>query len=304
MTAIVARDPDTGDLGVAVESKYLAVGAVVPFARANVGAIACAGIPNAEYGARGLELLASGSSPDEVLGLLTSGDADAARRQVAIVDARGRTATFTGDVLKKISEGWSDGIEGRQAALIGTSLIGEATLTLMRDTFVRTPGPLWHRLVEALEVGQHMGGDVRPLQQHSAALLVARAQGGYGGYDDRIVDVRVDDHRHPVEELSRILEIYLEHFHATNPAELVPLDSELIKDIQTRLVQTRDYHGWVTGNYDAATHEALERYAGRHNLEERMQTGESIDPKLLEDLEVPEMWRLRLARSRDRARKP
>jgi uncharacterized Ntn-hydrolase superfamily protein len=304
MLAVIGRDPVNSDLGVAIESKYLAAGAVALFARAGVGAIALGGLPNATHGPRGLDLLASGVSPEEVVHLLTQPDKDASRRQAAVMDARGRAYLYSGEEVRRSSPGWTGGIVGQDVAMIGNSLIGEATLTLMRDTFERARGPLWHRLVEALDVGQHMGGDTRPLEQHSAALLVVRKGWGYGGFDDRIVDLRVDDHPHPVEELQRLLGIYLEHFLATDPADLVPLDQELIRQIQMRLAQTGDYRGWITGSYDVATREALERFAGRENLEERLRPDEQIDPKLLERLEVSEMWRLRIAASDEKRRRP
>jgi uncharacterized Ntn-hydrolase superfamily protein len=303
MTAIVALDRDTGDLGVAVESKYLAAGAVVPFARAGVGAIASAGVPNVTYGARGLDLLAAGASADEVLRVLTEADPEASWRQVAIIDARGRTATYTGDEMRRASSTWSGELVGKDVALIGTSLIGGAALELMCHSFESADGPLWQRLVEALELGQHMGGDTRSLGEHSAALLVVRKGGGYGGYDDRLIDLRVDDHPHPVEQLEELLNTYVEHHLPTNPSELVPLDQDLVTQIQTSLARTRDYRGWITGTYDAATRVALERFAARLNLEERMRYDDLIDPALLGRLEVPEMWRLRLSPLRRQPRR-
>jgi uncharacterized Ntn-hydrolase superfamily protein len=294
MLAIVGRDPATDDLGVAVESKYLAVGAGSVFARAGVGAIALGGLSNSTYGSHGLELLAAGASPEAVIQELSGGDEEAHSRQVAVMDARGHAAVSPGEDLTHITP-WTGAVAGENVIVMGNSLIGEATLTLMRDTFVRANTQLWQRLVEALDVGQHMGGDTRPLEQHSAALLVVRQNGGYGGYDDRIVDVRVDDHPHPVDELERLLEIYLEHYLPTNAADLVTLDETLTTEIQSRLVQTGDYRGWVTGRYDAATREALERFAGRENLEERMQPDARIDPKMLERLGVSDMWRLRVS---------
>lgn len=303
MTAIVGRDPVSGDLGVAVEWRTLAAGAVVPYARAGVGAIACAGISNSTYGPRGLDMLASGMPSEEVGAALIGADEGASRRQFAIVDAQGRGYTYTGEEVKRFSVGWTDGITRRDVALIGNSLIGEETLTLMADSFRRAGAPLWHQLMKALDAGQHIEGESRGAQQHSAALLVVREGSGYGGFDDRIVDLRVDDHPRPVEELERLLGIHLEHFLVTDAVDLVPLVPDLTREIQTRLALTGDYRGWIMGQWDAATREALERFAGRENLEERLQPDDLIDPKVLERLGVSDLWRLHLASQRERARR-
>jgi uncharacterized Ntn-hydrolase superfamily protein len=304
MMAIVGRDSKNGDLGVAVESKYLAAGAVAAFALAGVGAIALAGVPNTRYGSQGLDMLASGAAPEDVVRRLTGADEGANRRQVAILDVKGRACIHNGEEVKRFVRGWAGGIWDEDVALVGNSLIGEGTLTLMRDTFARIRGPLWHRLMEALDAGQHMGGDARDPLQHSAALLVVRHGSGYGGFDDRIVDLRVDDHPRPVEELRRLLDIHLEHFLMTDPAAMVPLDAQLTREMQTKLAQAGDYHGWITGSYDVATREALERFAGRENLEERLQADDRIDPRVLQRLGVSEMWRLRMPAHEDTTRRP
>lgn len=276
--SIVGFDPRTGDLGIAVQSKFLAVGAVVPWARAGVGAVATQSWANTAYGPRGLDLLAAGKTPDEAMKILTDGDERASQRQVGIVDAAGRSATFTGGDC----HAWAGGIAGPNFAAQGNILVGEATISAMAEEFLRASGPLWDRLVAALAAGQRAGGDRRG--QQSAALLVVREAGGYGGFNDRLIDLRVDDHSRPIEELARLLEIHALLFLPPDPADLLPIDAALARELQERLTRTGDYHGDLTGAYDTATHAALEGYAGRENLEERLQADARIDRKLLEYL--------------------
>ncbi len=276
--SIVGRDPANGDLGIAVQSKFLAVGAVVPWARAGVGAVATQSWANTSYGPRGLDLLAGGKSPQEALAALTSSDDHADQRQAGIVDAQGRSATFTGPACVS----WAGGVAGPNFAAQGNILVSEATILALADTFQRTAGPLWHRLVAALAAGQRAGGDRRG--QQSAALLVVRAAGGYGGFNDRLIDLRVDDHPQPIDELARLLEIHELLFLPSDPADLIPIDAALATELQERLTRTGDYHGPISGVYDEATRTALESYAGRENLEERLQPDARIDRKLLEYL--------------------
>jgi uncharacterized Ntn-hydrolase superfamily protein len=201
--SIVGYDPATGDLGVAVASKFLAVGSVVPFARAGVGAIATQAFANTTYGPRGLELLKRGLSPDEVIRRLTRDDPQREQRQIGIVDAKGRAATYTGKSCIR----WAGGIAGKHFAAQGNILTGEAVVQAMADTFQRTRGELARRLLAALEAGEKAGGDARGKQ--SAALLVVRKGGGYAGFDDRYIDLRVDDHPDPIPELKRLLTMQL-----------------------------------------------------------------------------------------------
>ena len=276
--SIVGRDPANGDLGIAVQSKFLAVGAVVPWARAGVGAVATQSWANTSYGPRGLDLLAGGKSPEEALAAVTGSDDRADQRQAGIVDAQGRSATFTG--LACVS--WAGGVAGPNFAAQGNILVGEATILAMADTFQRTAGPLWHRLVAALAAGQRAGGDRRG--QQSAALMVVRVAGGYGGFNDRLIDLRVDDHPRPIDELARLLEMHELLFLPSDPADLILIDAALATELQERLTRTGDYHGPISGVYDEATRAALESYAGRENLEERLQPDARIDRKLLEYL--------------------
>jgi len=201
--SIVAFDPKTGDLGVAVASKFLAVGSVVPYAQAGVGAIATQSFANTTFGPKGLALLKKGLTPSQVLKQLLSGDKDRELRQLGIVDAKGRAAAFTG---KKCLP-WAGHIVGKGFAVQGNILAGEQVVKAMAKAFQETKGELAERLMAALEAGERAGGDARGKQ--SAALLVVRKGGGYGGFDDRYIDLRVDDHPEPVKELKRIVAIKL-----------------------------------------------------------------------------------------------
>jgi uncharacterized Ntn-hydrolase superfamily protein len=201
--SIVAFDPKTGDLGVAVASRVLAVGAVVPYAQAGVGAIATQAFANTTYGPKGLALLRKGLTPEQVLKRLLTEDKDREHRQVGIVDAKGRAIAFTG---KKCLP-WAGHLVGKGYAVQGNILAGEQVVKAMAQAFENTKGELAERLMAALEAGESAGGDARGKQ--SAALLVVRKGGGYGGFDDRYIDLRVDDHPEPVKELRRLLTMKL-----------------------------------------------------------------------------------------------
>lgn len=199
--SIVARDPETGDLGVAVQSRFFAVGAVVPWARAGVGAIATQSWANTSYGPRGLELLSAGADASSVVEALTGQDDGRPQRQVGIVGANGSTATFTGDACLP----WAGGRTGADYAAQGNILAGPEVVDAMAAAFEAAAGDLPSRLLAALAAGQAAGGDARGRQ--SAALLVVREGGGYGGFNDRWVDLRVDDHPEPIAELQRLLDL-------------------------------------------------------------------------------------------------
>ncbi|MBN1423263.1 DUF1028 domain-containing protein [Candidatus Fermentibacteria bacterium] len=200
--SIVAFDSVTGDLGVAVQSKFFAVGAVVPWARAGVGAIASQAYGNPAYGPRGLDLLTSGLVVKEVIDELLSGDPQREQRQLGIVDGMGRSAAFTGAECLA----WAGHRAGKGFSVQGNILVSEATVAVMAEAFSSTDDLLGERLMRALEAGQQAGGDSRGMQ--SAAMLIVRKAGGYGGYNDRYCDLRVDDHENPIAELRRIFDIW------------------------------------------------------------------------------------------------
>jgi uncharacterized Ntn-hydrolase superfamily protein len=200
--SIVAYDPLTGDLGVAVQSRFLGVGAVVPYAKAGVGAIATQAYANTTSGPRGLELLEKGLTPEQVLAELTGKDDDRDHRQVGIVDARGRSLSYTG----KSCNAWKGGRSGPNYAIQGNILRSEAVVAGMEKAFLQTDGSLADRLIAALEAAEAAGGDSRGKQ--SAALLVVRERGGYARFNDRFIDIRVDDNADPIAELERIYALW------------------------------------------------------------------------------------------------
>ncbi len=201
--SIVAHDPERKEWGVGVASKFLAVGSVVPWAKAGVGAIATQAFANTSYGPKGLDLLAQGKSAEEVIKILTDEDKNKDRRQLGIVDAKGNAATFTGAGCMK----WAGGKSGKNYACQGNILAGEAVVNDMAKAFEESKGRLAWRIIAALEAAEKAGGDKRGKQ--SAAILVVREKGGYGGFNDRMIDFRVDDHEKPIQELARILALRL-----------------------------------------------------------------------------------------------
>jgi uncharacterized Ntn-hydrolase superfamily protein len=216
--SIVAYDPETKELGVAVASKFPAVGGVVPWARAGVGAIATQSAANTTYGSNGLALLAKGAEPREVLEILTRKDPGKPVRQVGIIDARGAAVSFTG----KQCSAWAGGKVGMNFAAQGNILAGPEVIEAMAKAFEETEGLLSHRLLTALEAGQTAGGDKRGRQ--SAALLIVRKGWGYAGLNDRFRDVRVDDHATPITELKRVLAAHAKVF--PHPKSRPPIQGE------------------------------------------------------------------------------
>ena len=198
--SIVARDSITKELGVAVASRFFAVGSVVQWAKADVGAVATQSFANTSFGWRGLDLLKRGATPDEVVEILIRNDTDPLRRQMGIVSADGKSATYTGKQCLK----WAGGRNGSNYAIQGNILAGEAVVVAMEKAFLETKGTLADRLYNALVAGDEKGGDARGKQ--SAALLVVKKNAGYGGYTDRAIDIRVDDHTEPFKELGRLLD--------------------------------------------------------------------------------------------------
>ena len=276
--SIVARDPQAGESGIAVQSKFLAVGAVVPWAKAGVGAIATQSWANTSYGPRGLELLASGLSAQETLAQLISEDDGRASRQVGIVGVEGKPATFTGDQCFP----WAGGQVGEHYTCQGNILVGEDTVLAMARTFEQTTGQLCDRLVAALAAGQAAGGDSRG--QQSAALLVVRHGGGYGGFNDRFIDLRVDDHPQPINELQRILQLHKLYLFPPDPADILVIDHNVARELQQLLTVLGDYQGAISGSYDEVTRGAFRKFSGRENLEERWFEDARVDRTVLEFL--------------------
>ena len=279
--SIVAYDPGRQEWGVAVQSKFLAVGAVVSWARAGAGAVATQSYANLAYGPDGLELMAGGMDAITTVQTLTAADEDRALRQVGVVDAQGQAAAFTGDGCYD----WAGHIVGDGYTCQGNILI-PGTVEAMAARFEElrgNDGELADWLVEALVAGQEAGGDSRGRQ--SAAVLVVREGGGYGGNNDRYLDLRVDDHAMPIQELQRILEMHHLYFQETDPDDLLPLAS-IAGDLQKLLQETGYYKGPLSGEFDDSTRSALRALVGAENLEERWDgKGDDIDRKVVDFLE-------------------
>ncbi len=204
--SIVGYDLNNGDLGIAVQSKFFAVGAVVPWAETGVGAIATQSWANTTFGPRGLELLKIGLSAQQTLDHLIKDDSGRKTRQVGIVDANGNVANYTGEEC----HGWAGAVSGKNYTAQGNILAGQDVVKAMGTAFEKMEGELADKLMAALFAGQENGGDKRG--QQSAALLVVRKKGGYGGFNDRYIDLRVDDAEKPIQELQRLLEIHKKFF--------------------------------------------------------------------------------------------
>lgn len=272
--SIVAYDPATGDLGVAVASKFPAVGAMVPWAQAGVGAVATQAAANLSFGSQGLRMMELGFNAEETINQLIEGDPGRDDRQVGLVDARGRAAAWTG----KNCFNYAGHITGQNFSVQGNILAGRPVIGAMAQGFTSARGLLAERLLAALEAGDAAGGDRRG--KESAALLVVRKGAGYGGVGDRWVDLRVDDHSEPVKELRRLLDVHTLYFGETK--KLVPLTPDLVREIQEILARTGFYKGEINGLYDAPTRKALEDFQGWENLEMRFRKDEQIDAVVLD----------------------
>lgn len=269
--SIVAFDPARQEWGVAVASKFLAAGAVVPWARAGAGAVATQSYANTRFGPEGLAAMAGGLSAEETLARLLAEDPEREKRQVGLVDRQGRAAAFTGAACLP----WAGHLVGEGFCCQGNLLVDGRTLEAMAEAFVKTSGELADRLVAALLAGDRAGGDRRGRQ--SAAILVVREGGGYGGFNDRYMDLRVDDDPDPVAKLKDLVALHHLYFGAPRPEDLVPIDAALAREIQRLLRHAGYYQGEITGVYDEATRQALETLFGVENLEERWRPDDRID---------------------------
>jgi uncharacterized Ntn-hydrolase superfamily protein len=268
--SLVACDLDAEQWGVAVQSKFLAVGSVVPWAEPHVGAVATQSYANPRYGPDGLALLRQGLPAEEVVERLTTADDGRETRQLGVVDAAGRGATFTGSECLE----WAGGRIGEGYAAQGNILVSGATVDGLADAFESSAGsPLAERLLRALAGAQRAGGDRRG--QQSASLLVVERDAGYAKLSDTVVDLRVDDHVRPIEELERLYGIHQQLFGSTPRDEWLTVDDVLREELGERLGRL---------GYDGEVAEALFAWAGTENLEERVEGTEWIDPVVLDEL--------------------
>jgi uncharacterized Ntn-hydrolase superfamily protein len=273
--SIVARSADGRAHGVAVASKFLAVGAAVPAAEADVGAIATQSYANLAYRPQGLLLLRTGVAAGDVVAGLTAADGGRETRQVGVVGPTGDGATFTGSGCHS----WAGGLAGDGYAVQGNILTGPDVVEAMREAWLDGAGEtrFARRLVAALRAGDAAGGDRRGRQ--SAALLVVAKGMGYGGTSDVLVDLRVDDHADPCAELERLLDLHALYFDRPDPAELLELTGEVAAEVRARLEALGHAGAPTIAGLDAA----LSDWAGIENLEERVVAG-SIDPLVLAHL--------------------
>ncbi len=263
--SICACDLEAQQWGVAVQSKFLAVGSIVPWAEPLVGAVATQAWANPRYGPGGLALLRDGLSADEVVVHLTEADEGRSQRQLGVVDGQGGSASYTGSDCNA----WAGHRSGRGYAAQGNILVSSETVDALAETFEATPGrPLAERLLDSLDAAQRAGGDSRG--QQSAAILVVGPEQGYAGLSDVLVDLRVDDHERPLDELRRLFHVHQELFGHTPRAQWVEIDEGLSKEIADRLA--------VLG------YERLEDWAGVANLEERVDGEDAVDPVVLRRL--------------------
>lgn len=268
--SLCACDLARGEWGVAVQSKFLAVGSIVSWAEAEVGCVATQAWANPRYGPGGLALLREGRTADEVVQALVGADDGRDDRQLGVVDAHGGSATFTGSACFD----WAGGRTGPGWAAQGNLLVSHATVDGLAGTFAASSGPLAERLLDALAAGEDAGGDRRGRQ--SAALLVVRREGGYGGMSDVAVDLRVDDHPEPIEELARLYCLHELYFGSTPEEEWLPVDDGLREELRQRLASL----GHDTTDLD----EAFRAWTGAENLEDRVRGLDRLDPVVLAEL--------------------
>jgi uncharacterized Ntn-hydrolase superfamily protein len=268
--SIVACDLEAQQWGVSVQSKFLSVGSVVPWAEPYVGAVATQAYANPRYGPNGLQLLRDGLSAQEVVDRLTGEDEGRDHRQLGVVDGDGNSATYTG----KECMDWAGGRTGANYAAQGNILVSAETVDALAETFESSAGrPLADRLIDCLAAAQAAGGDSRG--QQSSALLVVQRDGGYAGMSDVVVELRVEDHERPIEELRRIYTLHDEIFGVTPRDKWLDVDETLATEMRERL---------ATLGYDGELEDSFTRWTGKENLEDRVDGLEQIDPVVLEAL--------------------
>ena len=279
--SVLGSDPETGEVGVAVQSRFPNVRALVPYAEAGAGAIATQAFGDPRHAQRGLQLLRNGATPADVAAILTRDDETIGKRQFGIVDESGRTATFTGDEVKGW-HGWAGGYNGKNAVAQGNGLAGEGVVRALVEGVETGKGMLADRLISALEAGQEAGGELRG--QQSTALLVVRAGGGYGGNDDRVVDLSVVDHEQPIAELARLYGLHRLSFFPSDPDKLVPIEGELAEELKTLMRDRGFYSGSIDRHWEADAIEAMQLFMGWENYDNRIRGDALIDSEVLADM--------------------
>ncbi|OLS37838.1 DUF1028 domain-containing protein [Bacillus sp. MRMR6] len=272
--SIVGYDPIEKEWGIATQSKFLGVGAVVPWARAGAGAVATQSYANTAYGPKALELMEQGKTAQETLELLIEDDPDREMRQVGLIDASGNAATFTG----KECYDWAGGLTGTHFAAQGNILVDEQTVSEMARAYTDTKGSLADKLLAALDAGQEAGGDSRG--QQSAALYIVKEKGGYGGFNDRFIDLRVDEHPEPIKELIRIYQLQQLYFAPSKPERVVQVEGDIKQELKEQLVKWNYLGSIVAG--DEEINKALKSFIHTENFEMREQKAGLIDLEILD----------------------
>ncbi|HEV2750979.1 MAG TPA: DUF1028 domain-containing protein [Gemmatimonadales bacterium] len=297
--SIVAYDSATGDLGVAVQSKFPNVGGIVPWARAGVGAVATQSLGNTDYGDKGLELMAMGASAPEAMRIVMRTDPRPAQRQVGMIDGHGAAASWTGDSCFDWAGGRAGGggggsvggkgqvIAGRGYAAQANIMVSDQTVKNMAVAFERSSGPLADRLMTALRAGQAGGGDKRGME--SAALLVVRKSAGYLGLNDRYIDIRVYDDTNPIRELERLYRLHQLYFFTSRPEDLVPLTPALVKRLEPILLrepvgQAQKWLDAPQGTANRTFLEALANFMYWENYDVRVRMDGRIDTVVVNDI--------------------
>jgi uncharacterized Ntn-hydrolase superfamily protein len=261
--SIVAFEPEIPAWGVAVASRFLAVGAVVPWAKADIGAVATQALANTVFGPRGLDLLSAGKSALEAIDLLLTDDDQRDQRQVGVVDASGGSATFTGEACLP----WAGGTSSEGVAVQGNILAGPGVIEEMYRAYRDSSAAFPQRLLDALRAGDATGGDRRGRQ--SAAILIVKPRGGYGGLNDRWLDYRVDDHAEPIPQLGHLLKLHDLYFGESLDHDRLVIADSTARALQRMMARLGYYQGEINGVYDDLTHRALQSFIGNENFEDR-----------------------------------
>jgi uncharacterized Ntn-hydrolase superfamily protein len=299
--SIVGFDPETGDLGVVVQSKFPNVRPVVPWAEAGVGAVATQSFSNVSYGPRGLTLMRNGATAEQALRILIGSDSLREERQVGIVDSKGNSATWTGKncfdwaggIAGTNPAGRSQIVAGRFFAAQGNILVGKETVDALVKTFQSIKGSLADKLVAAIVAGGKAGGDRRGEQ--SAALLVVRKGAGYDGTNDNYIDISIYDHPTPLKELQRLYAMHKLYFFRTDPKNVIKIDEKICRELQTIMKERNLYPGEINGKVDSIFKKALKDFTGWENYDVRIPPDnklDTIDKEVLDDMrKVHESWK-------------
>jgi len=280
--SIVARDAVNGDLGIAVQSKFPNVGGLVPYAEAGIGAVATQAFPNARHGPSALELLRHGATPEQVVTILAQHDPGRDQRQYAVIDVSGEASAYTGTEVFTWG-GWAGSQRGVDCHAQGNGLAGEEVTAAMVAEFEHRTGTLAERLINALRAGEAAGGDVRG--QQSAALLVVRKDGGYGGLDDRLVTISIYDHEQPIDELARCYKLHRLTYFPSDRANLIEIGPELARELK-QILKRREFIDQVDGEWGADAVAAMQRFMGWENYDNRIRDDALIDSEVLADIQA------------------